>query len=397
MSDKISILFDTYHLYHLPQFDPLIDLLAEDDRFEIFHSTSKLNTVKEQQLCAAILKNRPGTFISAKNETEREIKIHDLDLDVFICGWSRYDIDHFVTDKTLVGMVYHGIGVKPSYWLDNHERVDLRFVEGQYRMDQLRSYDTKADLALTGFIKLDPLFNGNITDFDPIKKALGLDPVKKTILFAPTFYPSSIERIGLRLGDYTRDYNVILKPHSWTYFMDNLGALDLEAQRNLFHDLANKYAHIRLLGPDQYNITPFYKFSDLLLTEASSTIYEMIALEKPVVVNRFFKLKLSHRLFRYRLHKKRLNREMNKDIADFCFEAKRHQDLPRVIETALNQNHVRRDAVRDYQRKMLFNLDGKAAERARDAILTRIRYRSKIHSKISVDTGSGIQGTAEEF
>jgi len=42
-----------------------------------------------------------------------------------------------------------------------------------------------------------------------------------------------------------------------------------------------------------------------LLTEASSTIYEMLACGKPVVVNRFFKLKLSHRLFKNRLYKKR--------------------------------------------------------------------------------------------
>ena len=56
-------------------------------------------------------------------------------------------------------------------------------------------------------------------------------------------------------------------------------------------DLCKKYDHIHLIAPEWYNITPFYQISDLLLTEASSTIYEMLALDKPVVVNRFFKLR----------------------------------------------------------------------------------------------------------
>ncbi len=96
---------------------------------------------------------------------------------------------------------------------------------------------------------------------------------------------------------------------------------------------------------------------------------EMISLEKPVIVNRFYRLKLSHKLFRYRLFKKRLNKEMNKDISNFCFEMNRARDLPRVLDTAFNENHKRLNIVREYQNKMLYKLDGKASERVRDSIL----------------------------
>ena len=58
-----------------------------------------------------------------------------------------------MSDKTLVIMIYHGIGIKPSYWRDNNERLDLRFVEGRYRVEQLKGHGIKTDLALTGFIK----------------------------------------------------------------------------------------------------------------------------------------------------------------------------------------------------------------------------------------------------
>jgi len=266
--------------------------------------------------------------------------------------------------------------VKPSYWRDNRARLDIRFVEGQYRLDQLRNHGIETDLALTGFTKLDPLFNQERTEFDLLKKKLGLDPEKKTILFAPTFYPSSIERFGLKLGEYTQGYNVILKPHMWTYFLDEFSQYKLKAQRKLVYKLAEKFSHIKLLGPEIYNITPYYKISDLLLTEASSTIYEMLALEKPVIVNRFYRLKLSHKLFRYRLFRKRLSKEMNQDIANFCFEMDRAKDLPMMIEKALNENHNLLDVVKEYQYKMLYKLDGKASERVRDAILNRLNLRT---------------------
>ena len=369
MADKIKILFDSFHLYHLPQFDPVIDLLSRDDRFQIFHSTAAVNKKEERELCLNILATKPGTMIYSESEEERAKMMKELDLDFFVCGWSRYELDEYITEKTLAGMIYHGIGVKPSYWRDNHPRLNIRFVEGIYRMDQLRRHGVDKELVLTGFTKLDPLFSQNPSFDEKLAQSLGLDPSKKTILFAPTCYPSSLERFGMKLGEYTQNYNVILKPHMWTYFLDKFGEYNLVPQRNLAYDLADKFSHIKLLGPEVYNITPYYKISDILLTEASSTIYEMIALEKPVIVNRFYRLKLSHKIFRYRLFKKRLSKEMNKDITNFCFEMNRARDLPQVLDTAFNENHKRLNIVREYQNKMLYKLDGKASERVRDTIL----------------------------
>ena len=369
MADKIKILFDSFHLYHLPQFDPVIDLLSKDDRFQIFHSTAAVNKKEERELCLNILATKPGTMIYSESEEERAKMMKELDLDFFVCGWSRYELDEYISEKTLAGMIYHGIGVKPSYWRDNHPRLNIRFVEGKYRMDQLRSHGVNKELVLTGFTKLDPLFSQNPSFDEKLAQSLGLDPSKKTILFAPTFYPSSLERFGMKLGEYTKNYNVILKPHMWTYFLDKFGEYNLVPQRNLAYNLAEKFSHIKLLGPEVYNITPYYKISDILLTEASSTIYEMIALEKPVIVNSFYRLKLSHKLFRYRLFKKRLSKEMNKDITNFCFEMNRARDLPQVLDTAFNENHKRLNIVREYQNKMLYKLDGRASERVRDFIL----------------------------
>ena len=372
MNHKYKILFDAYHLYHLPQFDPVIDLLAQDDRFELFLSTSSEIDKGERELALSIMEKRPGKIIKADTEQERSNIIRDLMLDVFICGWSRYKIEKFIPDSTLAGMIYHGIGVKPSYWRDNHERLDIRFVEGEYRIQQLRDYGIQTDLALTGFTKLDPLFHDNNVQDEKLFRALDLDPEKKTILFAPTFYPNSLEKFGMDLGVLTKDYNVILKLHMWAYFMDRFGDINLKPQLRLGYKLAEQYEHIKLVGPEIYNIVHLYKLADILMTDASSTIYEIIALEKPVIVNRFLKLKLSHRIFRSRLYRKRLNEEMDRDISKFCFELQSPKDLTSILETAFKENDKQLNIIRKYQKKMLFKLDGQASVRVRDRILDRL-------------------------
>lgn len=45
----------------------------------------------------------------------------------------------------------------------------------------------------TGYAKLDPLINNESLGFSC--EQLGLDSKKPTVLYAPTFYPSSIEKM----------------------------------------------------------------------------------------------------------------------------------------------------------------------------------------------------------
>jgi len=371
MTRKFSILFDSYYLYHLPQYEPLIDLLSKDDRFTIYHSVSRNIDKKEYELSKNILDKKPGKFIEGIDEADRKRKIKQLDLDVFICGWSRYPIDEFVSENTIVGMIYHGIGIKPSYWRDNHDRLDIRFVEGPYRIRQLKDEGIKTESFLTGFIKLDPLFSGKI-NINNLIKELEIDKSKKTILFAPTFYPSSLEILGLKLGEYTRDFNLLIKPHAWTSLRNKFADINLNGQRKLLLKLNESFDHIKIIPPDFYNIIPLYKLSDLLITEASSTIYEMISLDKPVLVNRFFKLKLSHRLFKKRLYYNRLNDKMHKEISEFCFEAHKPENLPFEIDNALNNTSSKLSQMQSYKDKMFYKLDGNASIRARDKILEKL-------------------------
>ncbi|MFH1212795.1 MAG: CDP-glycerol glycerophosphotransferase family protein [Candidatus Neomarinimicrobiota bacterium] len=366
------IVFDAYHLYHLPQFDPVIDLLLKDDRFEVFLTTSSETLPDEQALTKRILTKRGAECIFADNEEDRAERIRRLNPDVFICGWSRYPVEQFVSETTLVGMIYHGIGVKPSYWRDNSKRLDVRFVEGPFRIKQLREKGITTDLELTGLTKIDPLFNGRMGGRAEILTALGLDPDKKTLLYGPTFYPSSFETFGLKLPELTKDLNLIIKLHQWSYFMEKFSGVDLRKHIKLINKIKDKYPEVVIIEPEHYNIIDLYQAADVLLTEASSTIYEFMALQKHVIVCDFYKKKLGHFIFPKRIYHRRLDPNMHGNMTDFCFHIKKPKNLPETLVKCFNESDPF-DAIRGkYITNMLYRIDGKASERILASLLSRL-------------------------
>ena len=75
--------------------------------------------------------------------------------------------------------------------------VSQVFLEGQYWYDYIKSlgWETCADFHITGIPKLDPLFWPGHYNNRALAARLGLAPVKKTVLFAPSYRPSCIEYI----------------------------------------------------------------------------------------------------------------------------------------------------------------------------------------------------------
>ncbi len=369
MTKKINILFDVYHLYHLPQFEPVIQL-ALDRQHKVFLSYSSSIPDAEKVMLDHVLSKFSVTIITGSNEEERARKIKSIDLHVFICGWSRYPIADYVNEHTIVGMIYHGIGVKPSYWNDHSSRLNIRFLEGPLRKSQLIDRNIQSELPIVGFAKLDPLFQNHNND----STKFNLDKDKKTILYAPTFYPSSLEKFGLSFGELSSEYNVLLKLHAWTYLFDKWGSgISLKKQLTLAQKLDKLFPHVHLLPPDFYNITPLYRSADILLSEASSTIYEMMALDKPVVLATFFQLKLSHRLFKSRLYKRRLDSEMSQQMTDFCFYLNRPKELPVILKNAFDRNSEFQERRDYYKKEMLYKLDGKVSERILNYLENRIQ------------------------
>lgn len=129
----------------------------------------------------------------------------------------------------------------------------------------------------TGYPQMDPLFRR-----DP-PPALPLDPARPTLLYAPTWNLglSSAAMLGERLVDLVRaqapDLNVIIKPHpvigdwrprwmaGWTR-------------------LAAAHRGVHLVEETHADVVPYLLASDVLLSDASSVVFEFLALDRPIVL-----------------------------------------------------------------------------------------------------------------
>lgn len=140
-----------------------------------------------------------------------------------------------------------------------------------------RAEATPREYWLTGYPQLDPLFR-----HDP-PPPLPIDPAKHTVLYAPTWNLglSSAGMLGPRLVELIRgqapDVNIIIKPHPvigdwrprWMACWERL-----EATEPAVHLVRDTHA----------DITPYMLASDLMISDASSAIFEFLALDRPIVL-----------------------------------------------------------------------------------------------------------------
>jgi len=195
-----SVLFETHHLYYLPNFTPVIQELKKRGGFNISASIPHKMPKDEQKIFYDACSNLGIPVIKALNEEDRIEKIKEENFDVILVG-NVGQLNHLTSKKTISVMVYHGIGLKQSYYRDIDDRINIRSVESQDRFDELKGKGHK-NLVLTGFTKLDPLIDLDSEEVLRLGQDLGLDPDKKTILYAPSFYPSSIELLFPELNYY---------------------------------------------------------------------------------------------------------------------------------------------------------------------------------------------------
>lgn len=140
-----------------------------------------------------------------------------------------------------------------------------------------RSNATPGQFWETGYPQLDPLFR---RDAPP---ALPLDPARPTLIYAPTWNLglSSVEMLGDRLVDLVRarapGLNVVIKPHpvigEWR-----------PRWMAMWRRLAATHANVLLIEDTHADVVPYLLASDVLLSDASSVIFEFLALDRPIVL-----------------------------------------------------------------------------------------------------------------
>lgn len=293
MSRYMKVFFDTLNVYYLPQYLPIAqELHRQGFQVEFVCYQNKNKSLGEQQ--TELEQDYSLHWVSDEAQAADYYLQEKPDWIFFGNEYKQLDKINRVSKTAQLG---HGIGPKPSYYHKSKTPMTVRFIEGKLRLDKINSLYPNDKFVQVGFSKLDSIFDGSEQGLD--LNALGLDDTKKTILYAPTFNPSSLERFPDDWPAEFEQYNVLIKPHSLTYMREQY-----KGQRNKLEKWS-KYKNVYVAKMTDLNLVPFMKSADILLSEASSTLFEFAALNRPVIVCDFFKLKWSYRgPFKYRFEKR---------------------------------------------------------------------------------------------
>ncbi|BCO17186.1 MULTISPECIES: CDP-glycerol glycerophosphotransferase family protein [unclassified Alteromonas] len=289
----MKIAFDTVNVYYLPQFLPICDELAKrGHQIKLVCYSNKNDAQKFEQVLSALAYE----YCWVDDEkAAKELYLKDApDWIFFGNSFSYLDEIHNVSKTAQLG---HGVGPKPSYYHKSCTPMTVRFIEGKERLVKIKELYPNDTFVQVGFSKLDPLFNQTEPGLDYNK--LGLDKDKPTLLFAPTFNPSSLERFPDNWPSQFNEFNILIKPHTFTYTRE--AYKNQRKKLKKWSQFSNTYVATEL----DISLLPFMKEADILISEASSTLFEFVALAKPVIVCNFFKLKWSYRgIFKYRFEKR---------------------------------------------------------------------------------------------
>ena len=275
-------------------------------------------------------------------------------------------LNHYepVQTKSIIVFMAHAIGTKKCSFDSMIFIADIVFTEGDYRFDGLNQKypQFKDKIYKIGYSKLDPIKQYNNKKISLLENMI-LDPNKKTILYAPTFYPSSITKMSKSFPLDFKDCNIIVKPHYLS-----LNRKKYKSQVDMFHKW-DKSSNVYICNQKDYDLIPFLAISDILISDESSAVFEFAALNKPVILNRFIKLRLSYMLFPRKLFK-RLDQGMDiyRNIGP---NPKSYKQMRLDINEEL-KNSSKYEKIRvEYNKKIVGIVDGDVSKRAVDILLAK--------------------------
>ena len=349
----MKVIFDTRNIYYLPQYLPIYRELIQRSHHAEFVCYRNQddpeiadNVLGNHKISARWFDSRAEALVFYQQEA--------ADWVFFGSGVVFIDELHKVSRTVQLG---HGIGPKPSYYRKSDCAMTVRFIEGELRLRKIQSMYPNDTFIQVGYSKMDPLVKGNEPGLDIA--SLGLDTSRKTILYAPTFNPSSLERFPDNWPLEFPEFNILIKPHTFTYSRQQY-----KGQRRKLKRWA-RFKNVHVADPEEVSLLPYMKHADILVSEASSTLFEFVALDRPVIVCDFFKLKWFYRgPFRYRFER-RFSRD-NVIYQDIGRHISSYRDLRKAIQDELDNPENYRLKRAEYTRDHVGPMDGRASERIVD-------------------------------
>ena len=174
--------------------------------------------------------------------------------------------------------VFHGYAAeKKDHWIIRRY-FDTYFTQGPYFTNEFSRLSKKYgdfEVLETGWTRQDWI-KANLHTFDADKQALLAKHGKnKIVLYAPTFSPSitSLPHIKDGLVELTRQKDILL--------MLKFHPLTKKEWIDEYKALAAQYESI--IWVDDFSISKYQLLADVMISDTSSTIYEFLLLNKPVI------------------------------------------------------------------------------------------------------------------
>ena len=351
MGNKQNILFHINYLYHLPAIEPIVDLFADDENYD----TAIHLDLDFDYKFGIFRKKKPDRYLD--KFVRKNIRVATR-VDKFDVVFVTDVVDRVLYPKATICLVYHGPTFNKTVTyreLKKHNNDNyLIFAESQYAVNRMIEADclgnTKTEIV--GFPKMDPILNG-IFDRNKILNELGLDINKKTILYAPTYKPTSLYDLKDEIFQSTIDYNLIVKLHHYSW----MGKYANRNQSRMMQKQVEKYNHAILIPREEYSIIPLFAIADTLISEASGGLTEFLITGKIGII--------------YNIKNKGLKHSDDEPLMstgeNFLKEAFITIDSPNelkdALENALNPSKDQLKSINRDREKYFYKNDGRASQR----------------------------------
>ncbi len=349
MKIKYFATFYVAYPYYFPHFLPIAKELIKREYKVLFILSDKQNSNLMKKIA---LDNNLDFVFGEKYLFEVSTK--------FIFFANSYERAKELKATTI--FLEHGIGTKSTGFYRVIQYIDIYLVEGSYKYQRLSKLypEHKDKLKLVGFSKFDSIVNSTYDDKKMLYTRYNLDPNKKTILYAPTFFPSSIEKMSDTFVDDFKECNILIKAHYLSY--------ERKRYKNQRKKLAywSSFKNCTVVDVNEYDLTPLYLISDVLISDESSAMFEFASLNKPVISNRYFKLRLSYYLMPWKL-KKRIDSQKDK-YRQMLYNANSYLETLKMTKEAL-KNPLKHEKLRaKYSKEICGNIDGQVSCRIVDIL-----------------------------